>query len=112
VADKNTDATDASLQSVAENACRIDLADIEAIMDQNNEELVNVMRLNSLLRFLVIGESPATKCNGQCTNEDQGSCTWATRGERGEQATKPKNCRDTESNAIECDYSNAGKNAA
>jgi len=44
---------------------------------------VNIQRLNSLLRFLALGEEP-TKCRKagkqMCTDPEQGTCTWVTRG--------------------------------
>ena len=53
-----------------------DTVEVEAILEVNEEELYNIMRLNSLLRFLVIGEK--AECS-DCKDENKGSCTWVTR---------------------------------
>merc|ERR1712178_81079 len=63
--------------------CDIDYIEFDTIIEMAKEELVNVQRLNSLLRFLALGEEP-TKCakagGKMCTSAEQGSCTWVTRG--------------------------------
>merc|ERR1712057_117482 len=63
--------------------CDIDYIEFDTIIEMAKEELVNVQRLNSLLRFLALGEEP-TKCGKaggvMCTSSEQGTCTWVTRG--------------------------------
>jgi len=88
--------------------CGYNLVEIEAILEVNEEELVNIMRLNSLLRFLVIGEKPS--CS-DCKDENKGSCTWVTRGAeaKGPDAEKVgKNCKNLEGEAVECNYADSG----
>merc|ERR1712227_774887 len=63
--------------------CDITYIEFDTIIEMASEELVNIQRLNSLLRFLALGEEP-TKCrkigNVMCTSAEQGTCTWVTRG--------------------------------
>jgi len=64
------------------NECEKLEIESDAIIEVAKEELVNVQRLNSLLRFLALGDDPAEECtdtNGGCV-ENQGTCTWWTRG--------------------------------
>jgi hypothetical protein len=97
---------------VEASKCIFDKVEVEAILEVNEEELVNLMRLNSLLRFLVIGEKAS--CTG-CTNENQGSCTWVTRGAEptgtdADADAANKNCKNLEGDAVPCEYSNSGHN--
>merc|ERR1712093_630111 len=72
---------DASRRKVIE--CDIDYIEFDTIIEMSKEELVNVQRLNSLLRFLALGEEPlkCPKAGGvMCTSSEQGTCTWVTRG--------------------------------
>jgi len=63
--------------------CDIDYIEFDTIIEMAKEELVNVQRLNSLLRFLALGEEP-NKCakagDVMCSSAEQGTCTWVTRG--------------------------------
>jgi len=72
---------DATKRKVIE--CDIDYIEFDTIIEMATEELVNIQRLNSLLRFLALGEEP-TKCrkagDKMCTDDEQGTCTWVTRG--------------------------------
>jgi hypothetical protein len=99
--------------SVADNekameTCNSMIVEKEALLEICNEELTNIQRLNSLLRFLVVGDKP--KCAGagfDCSNSEQGSCTWRTRG-AGQSASGANDC-ETETGAdISCDYSESG----
>merc|ERR1712093_323192 len=63
--------------------CDISYIEFDTIIEMASEELVNIQRLNSLLRFLALGEE-AVKCrkvgDKMCTDAEQGTCTWVTRG--------------------------------
>jgi hypothetical protein len=64
------------------NECEKLEIESDAIIEVAKEELVNVQRLNSLLRFLALGDDPSEECtdtSGGCI-ENQGMCTWWTRG--------------------------------
>eukprot|EP00658_Telonema_sp_P-2_P006192 TRINITY_DN1235_c0_g1_i4.p1 TRINITY_DN1235_c0_g1~~TRINITY_DN1235_c0_g1_i4.p1 ORF type:complete len:1007 (-),score=213.79 TRINITY_DN1235_c0_g1_i4:333-3353(-) len=64
------------------NECEKIEIESDAIIEVAKEELVNVQRLNSLLRFLALGDDPSDLCSGTqggCV-EGQGTCTWWTRG--------------------------------
>jgi hypothetical protein len=90
--------------------CEYDTVEVEAILEVNEEELVNVMRLNSLMRFLVIGEKAS--CS-QCNDEDKGSCTWVTRGAEPKGAdadSDQQNCKNLEGETVTCNYENSGHN--
>ena len=55
--------------------------DSDAIIQVAKEELVNIQRLNSLLRFLALGDDASEECtdvSGGCI-KNQGTCTWWTR---------------------------------
>ena len=50
------------------------------------QELIDIQRLNSLLRFLAVGDDPSPQCTAASgtpcdKGAAQGSCTWKTRGE-------------------------------
>merc|ERR1712093_653763 len=72
---------DATKRKIIE--CDIDYIEFDTIIEMATEELVNIQRLNSLLRFLALGEEP-TGCrkagSTMCTDAEQGTCTWVTRG--------------------------------
>merc|ERR1712178_225414 len=72
---------DATVRKTKE--CDIDYIEFDTIIEMAKEELVNVQRLNSLLRFLALGEEP-NKCSKagdvMCSSAEQGTCTWVTRG--------------------------------
>merc|ERR1711988_151835 len=61
--------------------CDITYIEFDTIIEMAKEELVNIQRLNSLLRFLALGEE-ANKCskNGDkmCTSSEQGTCLGHT----------------------------------
>merc|ERR1711865_872167 len=64
------------------NECEKLEIESDAIIEVAKEELVNVQRLNSLLRFLALGDDPSEECTdttGGCV-KNQGTCTWWTRG--------------------------------
>jgi len=63
--------------------CDTSYIEFDTIVEMANEELVNIQRLNSLLRFLALGEEAkgCEKVGGKmCTDAEQGTCTWQTRG--------------------------------
>jgi hypothetical protein len=65
--------------------CQVEWMDIDVQREANEEEQVNIKRLNSLLRFLALGDVPVCEemsgeeepCN---MARDRGTCTWWTRG--------------------------------
>jgi hypothetical protein len=65
--------------------CQVEWMDIDVQREANEEEQVNIKRLNSLLRFLALGDVPVCEemsgedqpCNAE---RDRGTCTWWTRG--------------------------------
>jgi len=65
--------------------CQVEWMDIDVQREANEEEQVNIKRLNSLLRFLALGDVPVCEemsgedepCN---SSRDRGTCTWWTRG--------------------------------
>merc|ERR1711865_845316 len=65
--------------------CQVEWMDIDITREANEEEQVNIKRLNSLLRFLALGDVPVCEemsgedepCN---SSRDRGTCTWFTRG--------------------------------
>jgi hypothetical protein len=63
--------------------CDTSYIEFDTVIEMANEELVNIQRLNSLLRFLALGEE-AKGCQKSgkkmCTSAEQGTCTWQTRG--------------------------------
>jgi hypothetical protein len=72
----------ASLIKDKMNECEKLEIESDAIIEVAKEELVNVQRLNSLLRFLALGDDPSEECTdttGGCVT-NQGTCTWWTRG--------------------------------
>jgi len=85
--------------------CDENIIEKEALIEICNEELTNIQRLNSLLRFLVVGDKPKCAGNGfECNNAEEGSCTWRNRGQ-GKSGESAKDC-ETETGAdIPCDYS-------
>merc|ERR1711959_299035 len=65
--------------------CQVEWMDIDVQREANEEEQVNIKRLNSLLRFLALGDVPVCEeMSGEdkpCNEErDRGTCTWWTRG--------------------------------
>merc|ERR1712093_97655 len=63
-----------------------------------------IQRLNSLLRYLVVGDEP--KCpeeKGFICNEGEGSCTWRNRG-AGKNADSDTSCETETGQDIPCDY--------
>jgi hypothetical protein len=87
--------------------CAMDLIDIEATLEVNEEELVNIMRLNSLLRFLVIGEK--AECS-DCKDDNRGSCTWVTRGAEAVGADADQtntNCKNLQGESVTCNYADS-----
>merc|ERR1712193_107111 len=95
----------------AKAKCGYDLVEVEATLFVNEEELVNIMRLNSLLRFLVIGEK--AKCS-DCKDENRGSCTWLTRGAepvgaQAEAEAKTKGCVNLQNENVKCNYAYSGR---
>ena len=62
--------------------CELVEIDSDAIVQVAKEELVNIQRLNSLLRFLALGDDASEACTdvtGDCI-KNQGTCTWWTKG--------------------------------
>jgi len=65
--------------------CQVEWMEIDITKEANEEEQVNIKRLNSLLRFLALGDVPVCEemsgeeepCN---MARDRGTCTWWTRG--------------------------------
>merc|ERR1711871_1891435 len=86
------------------HACNAEIVELEALIETVNEELTNIQRLNSLLRFLVVGDKP--KCAGaafDCKNPELGSCTWRNRG-AGKSASTAKDCETETGSDIPCNY--------
>merc|ERR1712057_70069 len=91
---------------IAAAKCEVDLVEVEATLEVNEEELVNIMRLNSLLRFLVIGEKAA--CS-DCKDENRGSCTWMTRGAAAKGSDEDgMTCKNLSGESVACNYANSG----
>jgi len=83
--------------------CESDYVEEWARHEALEEELVNIMRLNSLLRFLAVGDDPAAQCTADsgvpCDKGPQhGSCTWKTRGE----VSDPNHAADGDQSAAFC----------
>merc|ERR1719217_984455 len=65
--------------------CAITWMELDIERETNEEEQINIKRLNSLLRFLALGDTPECEemsgedepCNAK---RDRGQCTWSTRG--------------------------------
>merc|ERR1719146_424249 len=65
--------------------CSIEWMELDIERETNEEEQINIKRLNSLLRFLALGDTPVCEemsgedepCNAK---RDHGQCTWSTRG--------------------------------
>jgi len=65
--------------------CAITWMELDIERETNEEEQTNIKRLNSLLRFLALGDTPVCEemsgedepCNAK---RDRGQCTWSTRG--------------------------------
>merc|ERR1712096_234180 len=88
------------------NQCELSYIEFDAILEVVAEELVNVQRLNSLMRFLALDQKPACTSNSgkPCTDDEQGSCTWMTRG------GTHKGGANKESTFCACEYGFYGKN--
>jgi len=87
-----------------DHACNAEIVELEALIETVNEELTNIQRLNSLLRFLVVGDK--AKCAGDkfdCKNAELGSCTWRNRG-AGKSASTAKDCETETGSDIPCNY--------
>merc|ERR1719238_103364 len=71
-----------SAQKQAWESCELANIEAEATLEAIVEEETNLMRLNSLLRFLVIGDQPNCDWMANCETGSApgGSCTWRNRG--------------------------------
>jgi hypothetical protein len=84
--------------------CDEKIIELEALIEVCNEELTNIQRLNSLLRYLVVGDEAVCKTeNGFVCNEGEGSCTWRNRG-AGKTADTNTDCETETGQDIPCDY--------
>jgi len=95
---------DTKVQGQAAKVCDEKIIELEALIEVCNEELTNIQRLNSLLRYLVVGDEakcPAEK--GFICNEGEGSCTWRNRG-AGKNADSDTSCETETGQDIPCDY--------
>jgi hypothetical protein len=91
-------------------ACERDYVEFDARIEVAEEELVNVQRLNSLLRFLALGQDPKPKCTAAsgtpCDKGDEhGTCTWKTRGK-----DDPKGPTNKDAVFCACEYGWYGTN--
>jgi len=96
---------DTATQKGSNLNCNANIVEVEALIETCNEELTNIQRLNSLLRYLVVGDK--AKCSGDsfdCKNPELGSCTWRNRG-AGKSAETAKDCETETGKDIPCDYS-------
>lgn len=85
-------------------SCDEKIIELEALIEVCNEELTNIQRLNSLLRYLVIGDEAVCKVeNGFICNDGEGSCTWRNRG-AGKNAPSDTSCETETGQDIPCDY--------
>jgi len=85
-------------------ACDEKIIELEALIEVCNEELTNIQRLNSLLRYLVVGDEAVCKVeNGFICNEGEGGCTWRNRG-AGKNAETDTSCETETGQDIPCDY--------
>jgi len=95
---------DSKTQGDTSMNCNANVVEIEALIETCNEELTNIQRLNSLLRYLVVGDK--AKCAGDafdCKNPELGSCTWRNRG-AGKSASTATDCETETGKDIPCDY--------
>jgi len=77
----------------------------EAIIEAVNEELVNIKRLNSLLRFLVVGDEVDCPANQFDCDGTTGTCTWRNRGKQANNDQAGQTGCETETGQdIPCNY--------
>jgi len=92
-------------------ACELANIEAEATLEAVVEEETNLMRLNSLLRFLVIGDQPdcsdATFDNCERGTAPGGSCTWRNRGVAPAGGAVAANCETETGQDIACNYDNS-----
>jgi hypothetical protein len=102
----------ASIDTAVDNS-EDDIIQQEALIDACNEELTNVMRLNSLLRFLVVGDEAKCEgaCVGKCDDPVRGTWTWRNRGQKQNENDSddvalagPAECEDMTGQDVVCDY--------
>merc|ERR1711998_637613 len=88
------------------SACQDSYIEKDALIEAMNEELTNIQRLNSLLRFLVVGDEAKCDTGCFCTDENQGTWTWRNRGEKAS-PDDDTSCEDMTGQDIRCDYDGA-----
>jgi len=105
IADHNQFVADMASNGENVKDCDEKLIELEALIEVCNEELTNIQRLNSLLRYLVVGDE--AKCpseQGFVCVEGEGSCTWRNRGQ-GKNDDSDTSCETETGQDIPCDYS-------
>jgi len=101
-----THKTNTATQMQGDSDCELANIEAEATLEAIVGEEVNLMRLNSLLRFLVIGDKPDCSAWTDCdTGPDPGgSCTWRNRGMQPSGGVDSLECETETGQDIACDY--------
>merc|ERR1719163_1530274 len=103
--------TATATQMQGDSDCELANIEAEATLEAIVGEETNLMRLNSLLRFLVIGDKPdcsdATFDNCERGDAPGGSCTWRNRGVAPAGGAVAANCETETGQEIACNYDDA-----